>query len=164
MIRLITVLVLLICSATALAADPKDAPDAVLVELRSKLEKELSDLKPAPTFEISPHSGGKSMVMRYKTREYQVHIPEGQGRLSKDLHTEVGPDAGGLMLNVHVQAYGVNNQAVVPQTLRNPYWDTYLDVYPLAAKDKQIYCGLSSRFTTDKKLIERIKKILSAEE
>lgn len=160
MIRLTAVLLVLVSAAPVLAADPKDAPDPVLVELRSKLEKELSDLKPAPTFEV----GETTLKMRYKTREYQVHRPEGQGRLSKELHTEIGPDAGGLVLNVHVQANGEVIQAVVPQTLRNPYWDTHLDVYPVADKNKQIFCGVSSRFTTDKKLIDKIKKVLAGKE
>lgn len=73
-----------------------------------------------------------------------------------------GPDDEGVLLRVHVQPKGEVNQAVVPQTVREPYWETFLNVYPVSGSEKQIYVALSSRGWTDKKLIQKIQKILES--
>lgn len=164
MIRVVAVLLVVAFAAPVLAEKPIALPDPVLVSLQAKLEKELGDLKPAPTFEIDRYSGGKSLVMRYKTRDYQVYAQSKGGTLSKKLHAQEGPDEEGVLLRIHVQAKGGLNQAVVPQTYRDTYWQTHLDTYPVADPDKEIFFSLSSRGHTDQKLIERIKKVLADKE
>lgn len=144
-------------------AQATEAADPVLISLQSKLKHELRNLKETPTFEIPEGSSGKSLLMRYRTREYQVYRSNKAGHLGKELVPTEGPDDEGiLLLRIHVQSKGEVNQAVVPQTIQEPYWSTLLNVHPVADSQKQIYVAMSSRGRTDKELVKSVIKLLAS--
>lgn len=134
----------------------EEAPDSVLVSLQSKLKRELRELKDAVRFEISGSSPEDRLIMRYQTREYQVYTSNMAGQLSRELVKCEGPDDEGVLLTIYVQPKGEVNQAMVPQTIQEPYWSTFLNVYPVVESDKQIYIALASRPRTPKTLIQTI--------
>jgi hypothetical protein len=156
-VRSVTIPCLLVASLPGAAQQLKAPPDPVLVSLQAKLERELQDLKLSPGFEVPASSAGKTLIMRYKTREYQVHPESKAGRLGPGLEGREGPDDEGILLQIHLEQHGEIHQAVVPQTRREPYWSTFLNVYPIAGTGKQIYLALSFRGGTDPQLIEKIK-------
>lgn len=136
-------------------------PNSELASLRSTLERELRELQGA-TFEFPENSSGKTLLMRYRTREYQVYASNRAGRLSKELTSSEGPDDDAILLRIYVQTIGEVNQAVVPQTIQEPYWSTFVNVYPLRGLKEQVYMALSSRGRTDKELIKKITKLIAS--
>ena len=48
-----------------------------------------------------------------------------------------------FLLRIHAQDKGTVNQAVVPQTIRQPYWRTDLDVAVVPDTGHQLYCALA---------------------
>jgi hypothetical protein len=96
-------------------AEPQSPPaDPVLVRLRTSLERELSYLKPQATYELPESADGKSLVVRYRTKEYLVYARAKTGRLSATLERREGPEYDGVLIRAHVQPAGQVNQAVVP--------------------------------------------------
>ena len=157
-----TVVALILASLilpSALAQESNGKSDPVLTDLQTQLVKALRELNVTAIMEIPDAYAGKSLVLRYKTRPYKVYPQSKAGRLGRELVEREGPDDEGILLRAHVQKAGEVNQAAVPQTIREPYWSTYLNVYPVAGTGKQIYMALSYRGWTDKKLIERITKV-----
>jgi serine/threonine protein kinase len=143
--------------------EPENAstsPDPVLVALQARLEQDLGQLNPRPVFEIPDGHSGSSLYVRFKTREYQIHASSKGGNVSTNTRTEIGPDEGGFELRAQVQPLGQVNQAATPQTISRPYWETYLDVYPVINTQKQLYIGLSFKHSTDAALLEKIKGVL----
>jgi hypothetical protein len=82
------------------------------------------------------------------------------GKVSEKASERIGPDFDGFILWIQLQDAGFPIQASTPQTLREPYWNTYLDVRQLNGTNKQIYWGLSYWSMTDKKVLSEIKGIL----
>ena len=112
----------------------------VLASLKTRLERETRELKPAPTFDLREKD--KSLAFRYKTRDYLVYPGNKTGRLARDPEKREGPDDDGVFLWVSVQRKGELNQVAVPQTIAEAYWTTYLDIYPIAATEEQFYFTL----------------------
>ena len=82
------------------------------------------------------------------------------GEFSREAHDEIGPTFKGFVLFVDVQPKGEVNQAETPQTLRRPYWETYIQVTPVAGSDKQLYWGLSYGSQTDTNLLAQIRQAI----
>ena len=144
----------------AVTAQPKVSPDPALAALKERLEQEFQKLDPKPTFDF-PGEGyqGRTLIVRYKTRKYVVHTELPKGGYAETTERREGPDDGGFLLTVHMERLGEVNQLVVPWVIRQPYWDLYVNVYPVKNTKKQLYVGLDYLFTTDKKLLDRIKKV-----
>lgn len=139
------------------AGDPENSPDPMLVSLRSNLERAILHLDPRPTFEIPDSSAGRTLAVRFKTREYDLRMRIKSGAISERSMKREGPSAEGFLLRAHIQPLGEVNQAVVPQTLREQYWSTFVDVYPAKTEGKQIYLALSYGKGTDEKIINTMK-------
>ena len=153
---LMTALILL---CTAAHGENKNDADPALVSLRNKIEKGLSTLDPKPTFEIPESSAGRSLVVRYKTRQYVVHPKNKAGRISEKTEIQEGPSDDGFFLRAHIQPLGEVNQAVVPQIIRQTYWMLDLQVYEMENANKQIYFALSFNSRTNPELIKALKEI-----
>ena len=143
---------------SALAAEPEVSPDSVLTAIKGQLEQVFQKLDPKPTFEFPNGCAGRSLIVRFKTREYVVH-PNIKGHVAETTVKREGPANDGFLLNIYVQRLGEINQTVVPQVWREPYWDTYINVYPVKNTQQQLYFCLSHRGGTDRTLIEKIKKV-----
>ena len=126
-------------------ASADESPDLkqVAIALRPVLEK--LDIKA----DISYPSGTTSLVVSYRSQLYKIHGRSMNGEISPDAHDETGPSFKGFVLRVHLQDKGEVNQAVTPQTLQEPYWQTYLDVTPISGTQKQVYWALSFGSRTD---------------
>lgn len=138
---------------------PKVSPDPMLLSLKTRLERELRELEPKPTFEFPDGHAGRGLVVRFRTRNYIIHPSNKAGRVEERTITREGPSDEGFLLNVYSQRLGAVNQAVTPQLVREPYWNLYLNVYPVERDRKQLYFCLSYRGWTDEALIEKIKKV-----
>ena len=150
---------LALLSTTVHGEEKKIEPDPVLVILGGKIEQELGKLDPKPTFEIPESNLRKSLVVRYKTRQYTIHPRNMTGRISEDTVQLEGPSDDGLLLRAHVQPLGEVNQACVPQTIRETYWSIDLQVYEIEKEQKQIFFALSYNSRTDPELIKKLKEI-----
>jgi hypothetical protein len=152
---------LCVCALTALLpalAQPQPAvAEPVLLQLRTELERELADLQPAPVFEVRKSSGGRSLVVRYRTRDYIVYPRAKTGRFGDTLERHEGPDHDGVLIRAHVQPAGEANQALPPQTVRQPYWSTFLNAYPVPGTGKQVYLALSFQGPDDRPLLRKIR-------
>ncbi len=144
---------------SALAEQPKVSPDPVLVALKDRLEHEFQKLDPKPTFEFPDSCGGRTLAVRFKTRNYVVHPRKPKGSFVETTVKREGPTYQGFYLRIHVQQLGEVNQLCVPQVVREPYWDMYLDVYPVKNTQKQLYFCLFYNKGTDKALLDQIKKV-----
>ena len=113
-----------------------------------------------PKAEINYPSSSPTLVIAYKSQMYKIHSRSMRGEVVPDAHDELGPSFKGFVLRVHLQDKGEVNQGP-PQTLREPYWQTDLDVTPLANTQKQIYWGLAYGVRTDTNLLAEIRKTLS---
>ena len=134
-------------------------PDPVLVDLKGRIEQEFAELDSRPTFEIPESSEGRSLVVRFKTRQYVIHPRTKGGRISEQTVTQEGPSDDGFLLRAHVQPLGEVNQADVPQTIRQTYWSLYLQVFGIEEQKKQIYFALSYNSRTKPELIKQLKDI-----
>ncbi|MCP4590374.1 MAG: hypothetical protein GY842_06505 [bacterium] len=144
---------LLLCSAHA--DDPKPAPDPALLKAEKALRAVLADVEPAPSFEFPDYS--QTLVVKYRTRKFMVHTTSMIGKHSQKAREVEGPSYLGFQLEMHLQKAGTVNQAVVPQTLRRPYWETALDVTVIPGTDKQFYWSLSYGSRVQRDLLKLVK-------
>lgn len=142
----------------ALAGQQAPPADPALIRLQTELTQQLGELQPPVVWEIPRSGNGQSLVVRYRTREYMVYPRAKTGRFGETLERQEGPDHDGLLIRAHVQPSGEVNQAVVPQTIREPYWTTFLNVYPVRGTGKQIYLALSFQGAEDSPLVRKAKQ------
>jgi hypothetical protein len=136
-----------------------DALMPELVQVVTTLQPITAALSPAP--EVKP-AGPLSLTVSYRTRTFKVHGDSKTGEYAAEAHDEAGPTAKGFVLFVEVQKRGEVNQAKTPQTLRRPYWETYIQVTPVAGSDTQLYWALSYGSQTDAKLLAQIRQAIEA--
>ncbi len=134
-----------------------DAPAQELARVIEELQPVLSTLSPSPKVTTNSQS---SLAVSYQTQTFKIHSGSMTGEFSKEAHDEIGPTYKGFVLFVDVQPEGEVNQAVTPQTLRRPYWQTYIQVTPVAGSDKQLYWGLSFGSRTDTNLLSQIRQAI----
>jgi hypothetical protein len=125
----------------------------------SRSDTRISQGHPRPTFEIPESSAGRTLAVRFKTREYDLRIRIKSGEMSDRSVKREGPSEDGFFLRAHILPLGEVNQAAVPQTLREQYWSTFVAVYPAETAGKQIYLALSYGRGTDEKIINTMKRI-----
>jgi hypothetical protein len=143
----------------ALPAEPvATSSDPILAALKTELERELDKLDPNPVFVLEDASKSDALKVLFKTRDYVVHPSLPKGGYSVETETRVGPSEHGFLLVARVQELGVVNQLLVPQVVREPYWQTYVNVYPVKNTQKQICFCLSYGGRTQDEILKRIKK------
>ena len=148
-------LILMAFVMSCLACSGADALAPELEKVMAGLRSVTAVLSPAPEIRTNEAS---SLTVSYKTQIFKIHGGSMSGEFAREAHDEQGPTAQGFMLTVSVQQKGEINQGVVPQTLRAPYWQTYLQVTPVAGSDKQLFWGLSFGMRTDAKLLAQIRE------
>jgi len=154
MMKYTLIVAMLAVGALAFAGDVS-APE--LGKVAAAMQPITATLSPAPEVKTNEAS---SLTVSYRTQTFKIHGGSMTGAFSKDAHDEVGPTFKGFVLFVAVQKRGEANQAVTPQTLRRPYWETYIQVTPLAGSDKQLYWGLSYGSRTDTNLLAQIRQAI----
>jgi len=133
--------------------------ESLLLRADKALRLALADLGEDVTIEHAKHS--RSLTVKYRSRRFMVHGGSKTGAFSKEPRPEDGPDLRGFVLHIHVQDKGTVNQAVVPQTIRRPYWRTDLNVTAVAGTDRQLYWGLSYGARADSGLLKKIKEAVA---
>jgi hypothetical protein len=133
---------------------------AVLRELEVRLKPVLEGLKPPPVFRyLEP---GQSLEVSFRAQKFLVHPQAKPGQWSTNLVERVGPGATGFILWARLQPLGTVNESVMPQTLREPYWSTYMDVTAVAGITNQVYWGLSSSPWTDERVVARLMRTVES--
>jgi|GEM_PF-3319827 len=155
---LICTLFLLPCHARA--EDPPPKPDPVLLKAEESLRAVLADIDPEPSFEYPKHT--KSLIVKYRTRKFMIHHGSKIGKYSEKAHEVEGPSYMGFMLKIHVQKAGFVNQPCVPQTIREPYWRTDLNVTAVKNADKQLYWALSLGSQVDQNHLKLVRGAIDA--
>jgi hypothetical protein len=133
----------------------------VLGHIETKLRGALTRLQPAPAFEYLKDYRG-SLQVTYLPQTFLIHHHDMTGRIATNALEEAGPSYKGFVLRVDLQPLGEVNQAVIPQTLREPYWRTDLDVTTVGGTTNQIFTVLSYGSRTDKELLQNIRRVLKS--
>jgi len=138
---------------TSLAGD--STTNAALASVKERLQPILAKLDPKPSVDFPEYH--TSLVVTYLPQTYKIHGRSKSGQVSTNVFDEVGPSFKGFVLRVHLQPRGEVNQACTPQTIREPYWQTDLDVTPLGTTDKQVYWALSYMGRTPTNVLAEIR-------
>jgi hypothetical protein len=141
-----------------MAAEPSD--EAALNAVIRTIQPTLDKLKPEAKVEYPENS--RSVRVLYLPQSFKVHGRSMTGEIAAVAHDEIGPSFKGFVLTASLQRKGEANQAVIPQTLTDPYWRTNLDVTPLGKTDKQIFWRLSYGSRMDEKILAEIRDKLKS--
>ena len=128
-------------------------PDDRLVQIRQQLRHVLREIDNEVTYRFD--DAGSPLVIEYRTRAFLIHARTKSGEISREAHETRGPSHDGLLMRVHLQDAGLVNQAMVPQTIREPYWMTSLDVIPLD-QEKQVYVAISFGSRVDETIAAKL--------
>ncbi len=136
--------------------EPATDRDPTVSRVKRRIESAVSQLDPnlMLSFEYSAHSN--TLLVKYKTRKFMVHGHSKIGQHSEQARQREGPNYRGVLLRIHLQKSGTVNQAMVPQTITEPYWQTDLNITLIDNHDKQLYWALSYGPRTDRKLIRAL--------
>ena len=129
-----------------------------LATVANALRPIVERLDPKPTVEY-PQST-ESLEVAYLPQTFKIHRRSKTGEVSTNVFDEVGPSWKGFVLRVYVQPKGEVNQAKTPQTIREPYWLTDLDVTAIGATGKQIYWALSCGGRTPTNVLAELRTVL----
>lgn len=109
---------------------------------------------------IQPGTSTDSLSIHYRTREFMVHGRSMTGKISEKARKTIGPSYRGLMFHIQVQPQDTVNQAVTPQVLRDPYWQTYIN--HLVFDGYSLFYSVKYGVRTDKTLTNSIIKELNS--
>lgn len=151
-----TALLMLLSSADA--ADTKPAPE--LKSVTDNLDSVFKELDPKPTIQVM--NQGTSLEIRYLPQTFKIHGKTKSGEILAEATDQIGPSHKGFVIHIHLQKKSEVNQAVTPQTIREPYWNTNLDITALDKTDKQIYWALSYGSRTPDTLLKSIRESLKS--
>lgn len=99
------------------------AAPAQQTELADRIKKVVRQYY--PDAQIAQDNG--NFTASHGTMMFTVHRVMRDGEILEKTHQEVGPNHRGFILSLSVQDGKYEGAAVVPQTLRRPYWQTYID-------------------------------------
>lgn len=133
-------------------------PLATLTNVVHRLTAAFAGEEPKVRVEYNPECG--SARLQYRAQKFWIHQASKLGEWSTNALEEIGPSAKGLVLNVRVEPLGQINQLATPQTLRGPYFSTWVEITPIAKTTNQACWFLSVGQQTDPKLIQNIKQAL----
>jgi hypothetical protein len=149
-----TMIILMASLVAGMAACGADDPAPELARVVASLQPIIATLSPSPEVKTND---AISLTILYRTQSFKVHGGQMTGEFAREAHDEIGPTFKGFILSIYVQPTGEVNQADTPCTLREPYWQTYLQVTPVGGSDKQLYWGLSFGSRTDTNVLARIR-------
>jgi hypothetical protein len=154
---LIAICLFFVTPAVSLGEEPGES---ALKSLERRLKALLKTSCPDAIVELKT----EELTIRYKTQKFMVHGSDRTGTYSKDLHEELGPNRGGFLLRLTLRASKYNGPLVIPQTRREPYWNTYLNEYDLKAErfGAVLWMSLSYSDAAPEKLLTSIKECVAA--
>lgn len=149
---MLTRIVLIACVGLIAVTSASAEDSSTLRQLETELRQRFSDLR---AIDYRFDNGGRTLVAEFKTRKFMVHGRSKVGVRSREAHEVVGPSHTGFLVRIHLQGAGTVNQAIVPQTIREPYWNTDLDVQGLNSRE-QVYIATSYGPGLDAKVRKRL--------
>jgi hypothetical protein len=156
-----------ICKCLLVAADIIGAVSAragdfapTLQQIERAVRPAMAELSPAPAFVADTDNG--ILTIEYETRKFMVHNASMTGEWSTEAHEETGPKATGFLLKIYLVNPDEVLQQVTPQTLHQPYWESFLDETPLKGSAKEMSWNLSYGTRTDPALLEKLKQALAS--
>lgn len=147
--------VIVACGLPCVVKAADSTTNAALVSVAAALKPVLEKLDPRPSADFPEHT--TSFTVTYLPQTYKIHGRSKSGQVSTNIYDEVGPGFRGFVLRAHLQPRGEVNQACTPQTIREPYWQTDLDVTPIGDTDKQVYWALSYMGRTPTNVLSEIR-------
>jgi len=155
--KIAAIMVAFACGS-ALAAETTTNVELRMV--RAAIQPAIERLEPAARVEYA--DTGESLVVTYRAQSYKIHGRSMTGEISTNAYDEIGPSVRGFVLHASLQNAGEINQACTPQTLREPYWQTDLDVTPIRKTGKQVFWALSYGVRTDTNVLMQIRAALGS--
>lgn len=142
---IVTALVLFAIASVARSEPPSD-------ELVKRLTAVIREHCPDAKFKVE----GNTFTAKHGTMMFTVHGRFMSGEIRPKAHQEEGPNFKGFLLTVTLEQGHRVNQAATPQTLRQPYWKTYIND-PLTEDGENQYW---IRFSYGSRLDEKLKKAI----
>ncbi|TWT31240.1 hypothetical protein KOR34_46160 [Posidoniimonas corsicana] len=152
---LVTAVFFAIGALAAHAEDTATQADSLLQRVEEDFRAAFPDLADELRFEYPQHYPS-TLVVDYRTRKFTVYGRSMTGEVSEQPHEAVGPTHVGFRLQISVQDDSVVNQAMMPQSLREPYWVTDLSERHPAGTGKQLFCRLSRGGRLDQDVLGRL--------
>lgn len=143
------------CALPCMVKAGGSTTNAALATVAAALKPVLDKLDPCPSVEFPEHA--TSLIVTHLPQTYTIHGRSKSGQISTNVHNEVGPGFKGFILRAHLQPRGEINQACTPQTIREPYWQTDLDVTPIGDTASQVYWSLSYMGRTPTNILAEIR-------
>lgn len=102
----------------------------------------------------------KGFAIHYKTREFMVHNVNIVGQISEKAKKVTGPSYQGMIFRVNMLRQNAVIQAVTPQSLRKPYWTSYIN--HLNFEGYSLFYAIEYGSRSDRKLIHTITTKLNS--
>jgi hypothetical protein len=120
-------------------------PDELVRKLTETIHKHCPDAKIEVTKE--------GFLAKFGTMMFTLHGRSKSGEVSRDTYSQEGPNFKGFILRVAVHEGKYQGAAVVPQTLQEPYFATFIDAPAVEKENKHYVIGFSygSRIDPDLK-------------
>lgn len=149
----------LVGSLWASAQEKADAgPHPTLQALKPEIEKLLKDPLPEAKVEML----GNALMASHQTRTFLVYPIDQTEQIAEDPVEVTGPDRNGFLLRLCVLPGKTYAGALATgQTVREPYWKTYRDAYPIKDRDEHVFLTLSFGFRADEKILAAIKETVA---
>ncbi len=133
---------------------------SVLKTIEKELKSEFADLNSSFSYKLV--SKGKTLIVRYKTRKFTLHEFYRGGEMREGIVEVEGPAYDGFLLKIKEYPQGYLRQQGLRLYRRGPYWYVYPGKYPASDPDFYYVITLYFRRGTDRKIIEKLAKVLKA--
>lgn len=142
---LISLSAVLVLARLAHAAPP---PDDLVQKLTAAIRQHCPDATIAVTNDRFTAKNGTMM--------YTLHSRSMTGAVSPETYQKEGPNYKGFMLSVALEDGEYQGQPVVPQTLREIYYDAFIDAVPVEGGAKHYEIGFAYGSRLDPELKKAI--------
>lgn len=157
--RVLSLTLLLALFTNPLWGADKKEQHPVLKELSAGLSEIAKDLGEGTELQTDQ---ANSVRLSFRPRTFMVHGGSKTGRFAKKAHEEKGPDVDGLMVEVRVGEGRYLGAAATPQTLRRPYWKTFINQYPISQGREHLFLSLSTGAQPNREVVSKVYKFLDS--
>ena len=137
------------------------AQNRSIENLGEKISSVVNQFFPEESVQRDPQD--VKLVISSSTMPFQIHNIDKSGKVGDQLHEEIGPNAGGFLIELAHQDGQYRGAAAYPQTLIRPYWKTYFTVIPIEVNQQHICISFSYGSKVPEDFISSITKILQAD-
>jgi len=86
---------------------------------------------------------GDVYTFSHATRPFMIHGHSMTGQFSETASEVIGPSYTGFILRLDYHKEDQTYQAVLPQTLSEPYWTTYIERYEIGSAKEHYFIAFS---------------------